>query len=98
MNKYDELIKSLQNYKNIPNDCDRSVFEQTVEAIENLQSVLDEKQRLLDVALDDLAKGSECKYCSNLDQCSIRRIERTLAYGNCRDWQWRGANTEDKAS
>ncbi|PKM74436.1 MAG: hypothetical protein CVU91_00795 [Firmicutes bacterium HGW-Firmicutes-16] len=98
MNKYDELINSLQNCKNVPNDCDHSVFEQTVEAIKALQSVLDEKQKQLDVALDDLAKCSECKHCSNLDRCSIRRIERTLAYGKCRDWQWRGTNTADKAS
>ncbi len=98
MNKYDELIKSLQNCKDVPGECDHSVFKQTAEAIEALQSVLDEKQKLLDVALDDLAKGSECKYCSNLNRCSIRRIERTLAYGKCRDWQWRGTNTAEKAS
>ncbi len=95
---YNELIKSLENYKSMPEEREHSVLKQTAEAIETLQSVVDEKQMLLDMALNDLAKSSECKYCSNLDKCSMRRIERTLAYGSCADWKWRGANTADIAS
>ncbi|MFB0920722.1 MAG: hypothetical protein QMB62_07555 [Oscillospiraceae bacterium] len=98
MSTYDELIKSLKDYRNISEEDEHSVLKKTAEAIEALQSVVDEKQKLLDVALKDLAKSSECKYCSNLDKCSLRRVERTLAYGNCAEWKWRGANTADIAS
>ena len=98
MKKYDELIKSLENYRDTSDDCGHTVLKQSAEAIETLQSVLGEKQRLLDEALDNLAKDSECKYCSNIDQCSSRSIERNLAYGGCGRWQWKGAKVTEKAS
>ncbi len=98
MKKYDELIKSLENYRDTSDDCGHTVLKQSAEAIETLQSVLGEKQRLLDEALDNLAKDSECKYCSNIDQCSSRSIERNLAYGGCGRWQWRGIKAIEKAS
>ena len=98
MEKYDELIKSLENYRDKPNECDLAVLKRTAEAISVLQSVIVEKQKLLDGALDDLAKCGECKNCSNLNQCSIRSVERNLAYGGCGKWQWKGAKATEKAS
>lgn len=98
MKKYDALIETLEKHKDIPDECGHSIFEQTAEAIGALQSVIDEKQRLLDEALQDLAKSNECKYCSNIDQCSLNRIDRNLAYGSCSKWQWHGAKTAEKAS
>ena len=98
MEKYNELIKSLEGYINTPDESVRSVLIKTTQALETLQSVVGEKQKLLDAALNDMAKSSECKYCSNIDHCSMRRIERTLAYGACADWQWHGVKTEEKAS
>jgi hypothetical protein len=61
--------------------------------IEALQSVLDEKQRLLDEALVDLAQCHDCNCCANLSKCSNHRVERNMAYGGCADWQWRGAKS-----
>lgn len=58
----------------------------------------DELKKLFDEALGDLAKDCDCKFCSNLSQCSTRRVERNLAYGNCSNWEWRGAKTAEKAS
>ena len=98
MEKYNELLKSLESVNNEPETCDRSIIKQTAEAIQTLQSAIDEKQRLLDEALSDLAKGHDCKNCSNIDRCSIRRIERNLAYGGCSSWQWKGLKTEEIAS
>ena len=98
MDKYNELIKSLKDCINTPDENVRSVLKQTTQALETLQSVVGEKQKLLDAALNDMAKSSECKNCSNIDNCSIRRIERNLAYGACATWQWRGAKSEEKAS
>ena len=98
MERYDELIKSLENYRDIPNDCGRTVFKQTAEAIEALQTAVEKKQKLLDEALGDLSNGCDCKYCSNISQCNTRRIERNFAYGSCDKWQWRGKITSDKAS
>lgn len=98
MNKYDELIESLENHRDTPDESGHSIFEQTAEAIESLQSVLDEKQKLLDEALEDLAKSNDCKYCLNLDQCSLSRIDRNIAYGSCSSWQWHRTKTAEKAS
>ncbi len=98
MERYDELIKSLANYRDIPNDCGHTVFIQTAEAIEALQSAVEDKQKLLDEALNDLSKGCDCKYCSNVSHCNTHRIERNFAYGSCDKWQWRGKETADKAS
>jgi hypothetical protein len=36
MKNYNDLIKSLQNCKDVPAECDHSVFKQTAEAIETL--------------------------------------------------------------
>ncbi len=58
----------------------------------------DELKKLFDEALGDLAKDCDCKFCSNLSQCSTRRVERNLAYGNCSNWEWRGAKMAEKAS
>lgn len=98
MEKYNELIKSLENYRDTSNDCGNSVFMQSAEAIETLQSVLGEKQKLLDEALDNLAKDSDCKFCANIVKCSTRCVERNLAYGGCSRWQWRGIKAVEKAS
>ena len=98
MDKYNELLKTLENYRDIPNESGQSVLKQTAEAIEELQSVIDEKQKLLAAALDNLSKCSDCKYCSNVNQCSTHSVERNLAYGGCGKWQWTGAKTADIAS
>lgn len=98
MERYDELIKSLQTYSNIPNDCEHTVFKQTAEAIEALQSAVEKKQKQLDEALGDLSNGCDCKYCANVKNCNTRRIERNFAYGSCDKWQWRGKLTAEKAS
>ncbi len=98
MKEYDELINTLENYRETPDGCGHTVLKQSAKAIETLQSVLGEKQRLLDEALDNLAKDSECKFCANIDQCSNRCIERNLAYGGCARWQWRGIKANEKAS
>lgn len=98
MEKYDELIKSLESCRDLPDEYGRSVAKQTAEAIARLNSVINEKQKLLDEALGDLAKCGECKYCANIDQCRIRSIERNLAYGSCNRWQWRGEKAVAKAS
>lgn len=98
MMNYDNLMESLESHRDKPDEGGHLMSEQTAEAIEALQSVINEKQRLLDEALGDLAKSNECKYCSNIDQCSLNRIDRNLAYGSCSTWQWHGAKTADKAS
>lgn len=98
MEKYDELIKSLKNYRDKTEECEPSVLKLTAEAIEKLQTAINEKQKLLDEALNDLAKGCDCKNCANIDACNIRRIERNLAYGGCSKWQWKGAKIADIAS
>jgi hypothetical protein len=98
MDRYDELIKSLETYKDITDECGHSLFIQTVEAIEALQTAVGEKQKLLDEALEDLSSVKECKYCSNIEQCSMHRIERNLAYGGCDKWQWHGTDAAVKAS
>lgn len=97
MSKYDELIKSLESYRE-QQDGEQAVFRRSAEAIVTLQSAIDEKQRILDEALSDLAKCRDCKHCALIDQCSINRIERNLAYGGCASWQWRGTKREEKAS
>ena len=68
------------------------------EIINALQSTIDEKQKLLDAALCDLAKGSDCKYCANIGQCSTHSVERNLAYGGCARWNWKGAKVVERAS
>jgi hypothetical protein len=98
MDRYDELIKSLEKYTNIQDEYGHSIFTQTAETLTALQSDANEKQKLLDEALRDLAKCNDCKYCANLDQCSPHRIERNFNYGSCAKWQWRGAKTVVKAS
>jgi len=98
MDKYNELIKSLENYKETPTECGNAVFKRTAEAIEALQNAVEKKQQLLDEALEDLSKGCDCKYCSNISQCSNHRIERNFAYGSCDKWQWRGKELAEKAS
>lgn len=95
MKNYDNLMESLESHRNKPDECGHSTFEQTIEA---LQSAINEKQKLLDEALGDLAKSNDCKYCSNIDQCSLNRIDRNLAYGGCSKWQWHGSKAVDKAS
>ncbi len=98
MDKYNELIKSLENYRDVPNESGHTVIKQTAEAIEALQYEIDEKQKLLDEALDNLSRCSDCKYCANIGQCSNHSIERNLAYGGCGRWQWSGAKKVEKAS
>ena len=98
MDKHDEMIKSIENYRDVPNEDGRIVIQRTDEAINALQSVIDEKQKQLDAALGDLAKVCDCKCCSNIGKCSTHSIERNLAYGGCARWQWKGALTADKAS
>lgn len=98
MDRYDELIKSLENYKDITDECGHSLFIRTAEAIEALQAAVDEKQKLLDEALEDFAKVKDCKYCANIEQCSMHRIERNLAYGGCVNWHWHGMHRVNQAS
>jgi Fic family protein len=98
MDRYDELIKSLENYLNATDDNGHLMFKQTAEAIGALKSAIDEKQTLLDEALEDLAKENDCKNCAHVGQCSAHRIERNFAYGGCSQWQWRGAKLIYKAS
>ena len=94
----DELIKSIENYRDIPGEGGTLVLRRSAEAIESLQSDLDDRQRLLDKALEDLATETDCKNCANLDHCSAHRVERNLAYGGCDKWQWRGAKVAVMAS
>ena len=98
MEKHDERINSFENYRDVPNDNEHIVIKRADESIEALQSVIDEKQKLLDAALCDLAKVSDCKCCSHIGQCSTHSIERNLAYGGCARWQWKGAKTAERAS
>ncbi len=98
MEKHDELIKSFDNYRDVPNDGGHIAIKRADETLEALQSVIDEKQMLLDAALCDLAKVSDCKCCSNIGRCSTHSIERNLAYGGCSRWQWQGAKTAERAS
>ncbi|MBP8640991.1 MAG: hypothetical protein KBI01_08880 [Oscillospiraceae bacterium] len=98
MEKHDELSKSLENYREVPNDSEHIVIKRADVSIEALQSLICEKQKLLDAALCDLAKVSDCKCCSNIGKCSTHSIERNLAYGGCGRWQWKGAEAAEKAS
>ncbi len=84
MEDYNVMTQSLENNTDMPE------VKRTAETLEALQSVIDEKQRLLDKALEDLSKGKDCKYCANVGQCSSHCVERNLAYGGCSKWQWRG--------
>jgi len=98
MEKYNELIKTLENYRDLPDQSGHEVLKETAVAIQTLQSAIDEKQRLLDRALGDLASCGDCKNCANLDHCSSHRIERNMAYGRCAQWQWKGSKAEEMAS
>lgn len=98
MERQDEQIRTLENYRDVPNDGGNIVIKRTDDSIEALQSVINEKQMLLEAALCDLAKVSECKCCANLGQCSTHSVERNLAYGGCGRWQWKGAKLAVKAS
>lgn len=89
MDNYNELPKSTEH-----NRDNYMPYEQTAGTIEALQSVLDEKQRLLTAAMRDLAEDNECKYCANIEKCSAHHIERNLAYGGCAKWQWRGVKSD----
>ncbi len=91
MNNYDELLKSIE-----PSDNRYMPYDQVAGAIEELQSVIGEKQKLLNASIADLADGRDCKYCAYIDQCSMHQIERNLTYKGCGRWQWRGAKTADK--
>jgi hypothetical protein len=98
MDRYDELIRSLEKFKYFLDENGHSVFAETAEAIGALQSVLDEKQKLLDEAMEDLSKSNDCKYCAHINECSAHRIERNLAYGGCANWKWHGAKVVCRAS
>lgn len=98
MEKYNELIKTLENYKDASNDSGHAVLTQTAQALELLQSAVSEKQKLLEEALGDLAKDGDCKYCAHINECRLQRIERNMAYGGCAKWEWRGAKKEEMAS
>ena len=98
MEQYEELLKSLESCGKAPSDCEPSVLKRTAEAIEALKAAVAEKQKLLDRALGDLAKDSECKHCANVGQCSTRCVERNLAYGGCGKWQWKGVAATEIAS
>ena len=92
MDNYEELQKSLENNgdKYVPQN-------QAVGSIEALQSVISEKQKLINAVMADLAEGNDCKYCAKIDQCSPHQVERNFAYGGCARWQWRGAKMAEKA-
>jgi hypothetical protein len=105
MDKYDELIKSLdglirsiENDQDIPDEGERNLLKRTAEALESMQFDLGYKQKLLDEALADLARENDCKNCAHINLCNAHRIERNLAYGGCDKWQWRGAQIAVKAS
>ncbi len=97
MDRYDELIKSLEKYMCVKDELGNSLFAQTAEAIKALQAIVEEKQKSYAGALEDLENGRECKFCAHVDICSTQRIERNLVYGGCSKWQWRGIKTEVKA-
>lgn len=98
MDRYEELIGSLEKYRDFLDEQGHSVLAQTAEALLTLQGVVNEKQKLLDEAMDDLSKSNDCKYCAHINECSAHRIERNLVYGGCANWTWRGAKTICKAS
>ena len=93
MDNYDNLQNSLEHYR----DTCRP-YDQATGAIDVLQGVIGEKQELLKAAIVDLAEGSDCKYCTNIDQCSSHQIERNCSYRGCARWQWRGVMSADKSA
>lgn len=74
------------------------MLEQATASNEDLQSLLGEKQRLLNASIADLAEGRDCKFCAYIDKCSMHQIERNLAYKSCARWQWRSVKAADKTA
>lgn len=98
MENNNELMNSLDSNRHMAAENGYAGSDHTDETIQRLQSVINEKQHLLDQALEDLAKGNDCRNCANIDRCSVHSIERNFAYGGCCRWQWRGTKSAVIAS